>query len=65
MHPELRKMWEDYFGKCFRAMPLPEQEPVAYFDWLPEGATHIAQIKVKTRSGGRLEIGAYVFKYDN
>jgi rRNA maturation endonuclease Nob1 len=24
MHPELRKMWEDYFDKCFRAMPLPE-----------------------------------------
>ena len=43
----------------------PEQEPVAYFDWLPEEATHIAQIKVKTRSGGRLEMGAYVFKYDN
>jgi len=45
--------------------PLPEQELVAYFDWLPEEATHIAQIKVKTRSGGRLEMGAYVFKYDN
>ena len=43
-----------------------EQEPVAYFDWMPKGATHIAQIKViKTRSGGRLEMGAYVFKYDN
>lgn len=27
MHPELRKMWEDYFDKCFRAQP--EQEPVA------------------------------------
>ena len=26
MHPELRKMWEDYFDKCFRAQP--EQEPV-------------------------------------
>lgn len=27
MHPELRKMWEDYFDKCFRTQP--EQEPVA------------------------------------
>lgn len=26
MHPELRKMWENYFDKCFRAQP--EQEPV-------------------------------------
>jgi hypothetical protein len=47
------------------ALAQPEQETVAYFDWLPEEATHIAQIKVKTRSGGRLEMGAYVFKYDN
>jgi len=29
MHPELRKMWEDYFDKCFRTQP--EQEPVAYY----------------------------------
>jgi hypothetical protein len=43
----------------------PAQEPVAYFHWLPEGATHIAQIKVNTKSGGRLEMGTYVFKYDN
>ena len=42
-----------------------EQEPVAYFDWLPNGATHIGRIKVTTRPGGRLEMGAYVFKYDN
>ena len=29
MHPELRKMWEDHFDKCFRAIPVPEQaEPV-------------------------------------
>jgi hypothetical protein len=28
MHPELRKMWEDYFDKCFRTQP--EQEPVAW-----------------------------------
>jgi len=47
------------------ALAQPEQEPVAYFDWLPKEATHIARIKVKTRSGGRLEMGAYVFKYDN
>jgi hypothetical protein len=36
MHPELRKMWEDYFDKCFRefsaAQPAPVQEPVAT-DW--------------------------------
>jgi hypothetical protein len=32
MHPELRKMWEDYFDKCFRefsaAQPAPVQELV-------------------------------------
>jgi hypothetical protein len=34
MHPELRKMWEDYFDKCFRTRP--EQEPVAkLFGTLP------------------------------
>ena len=33
MHPELRKMWEDHFDKCFRAMPVPEQaEPVEPMD---------------------------------
>ena len=26
MHPELRKMWEEHFDRCFRAMPLPAQE---------------------------------------
>ena len=34
MHPELRKMWEDHFDKCFRefsaAQPAPVQEPVAW-----------------------------------
>ena len=33
MHPELRKMWEDHFDKCFRAIPVPEQaEPVEPVD---------------------------------
>jgi len=27
MHPELRKMWEDHFDKCFRAQP---EEKYAY-----------------------------------
>ena len=40
-------------------------EPVACFDWLPEGATHLTQIKVNIKSGGRLEMRAHVFKYDN
>ncbi len=32
MHPEMRKMWEDYFDKCFRErFPFTiEQEPVAW-----------------------------------
>lgn len=30
MHPEFRKMWEDYFDKCFRTQP--EQEPSAWRD---------------------------------
>ena len=35
MHPELRKMWEDHFDKCFRAIPVPEQaEPVEPVAWL-------------------------------
>jgi len=27
MHPELRKMWEDYFDKCFRDAP-PQRQPL-------------------------------------
>jgi conjugal transfer/entry exclusion protein len=27
MHPELRKMWEDYFDKCFRDSP-PQRQPL-------------------------------------
>jgi len=30
MHPEFRKMWEDYFDKCFRTQPA--QEPSAWRD---------------------------------
>jgi hypothetical protein len=37
MHPEMRKMWEDHFDKCFRDDQFdkcfraqPEQEPVAW-----------------------------------
>ena len=31
MHPEMRKMWEDHFDKCFaESTPQPEQEPVAF-----------------------------------
>lgn len=26
MHPEIRKMWEDYFDKCFRRQPLTRDE---------------------------------------
>jgi hypothetical protein len=26
MHPEMRKMWEDHFDKCFRAQPEPPPE---------------------------------------
>ena len=42
-----------------------QAEPVAWFDWMPKGATHIAQIKVKTTSGGKLELRTHAFKYDN
>ena len=34
MHPELRKMWEDYFDKCFRAMPLPEYTTPPQRPWV-------------------------------
>ena len=34
MHPELRKMWEDYFDKCFRAMPLPEYTTPPQRTWV-------------------------------
>jgi hypothetical protein len=68
-----RVVWTEY-DSCLIAEAIkaiketlaqPAQEPVAYFDWMPKGATHITQIKVKTKSGGKLEMGAYVFKYDN
>jgi hypothetical protein len=29
MHPELRKMWEDYFDKCFRRKPLTDKQILA------------------------------------
>jgi hypothetical protein len=29
MHPELRKMWEDYFDKCFRRQPLTDKQILA------------------------------------
>ena len=41
------------------------QEPVALFKWLPEGATHIGRISVRTSSGGSLAMTAHAFKYDN
>jgi hypothetical protein len=27
MHPEVRKMWEEYFDKCFRETP-PQRQPL-------------------------------------
>ena len=41
------------------------QEPVALFKWLPEGATHIGRISVRTSSGGSLAMTTHAFKYDN
>ncbi len=32
MHPELRKMWEDYFDKCFRRKPLRSYEIAKILD---------------------------------
>ena len=43
----------------------PEQEPVAYFDWLPEGATHLGQLTVNVKSGGALKMRTYAFKYED
>ena len=34
MHPELRKMWEEHFDRCFRAMPLPAQEQAEPVTWM-------------------------------
>jgi hypothetical protein len=34
MHPELRKMWEDYFDKCFREFSAAQPAPVRE-DWGP------------------------------
>ena len=31
MHPEIKKMYEDYFDKCFRESSPTQQEPVAWF----------------------------------
>ena len=43
----------------------PEQEPVALFKWLPEGATHIGRISVRTAAGGALAMTTRAFKYDS
>jgi len=42
-----------------------QQEPVALFKWLPEGATHIGRISVRTAAGGSLAMTTYAFKYDS
>ena len=42
-----------------------QQEPVALFKWLPEGATHIGRISVRTSSGGSLAMTTHAFKYDS
>jgi hypothetical protein len=47
------------------ALAQPEQEPVALFKWLPEGATHIGRISVRTSSGGSLAMTTHAFKYDS
>jgi hypothetical protein len=46
-------------------MAQPEQEPAALFKWLPEGATHIGRISVRTGSGGSLAMTSHAFKYDS
>ena len=46
------------------AQPAPVQEPVAFFDWLPEGTTHIAKCKATTSSGGNLSLRTHAFKYE-
>jgi hypothetical protein len=55
------------YGELYTSPTAKQEqgEPVACFDWLPEGATHLTQIKVNIKSGGRLEMRAHVFKYDN
>lgn len=45
MHPELRKMWEDYFDKCFRRKPLRSYEIAQILDrermkWNKSPPTH-------------------------
>jgi hypothetical protein len=42
-----------------------QQEPVALFKWLPEGATHIGRISVRTAAGGSLAMTTHAFKYDS
>jgi hypothetical protein len=41
-----------------------QQEPVALFKWLPEGATHIGRISVRTTAGGSLAMTTHAFKYE-
>ena len=45
--------------------PAQQQEPVELFKWLPEGATHIGRISVRTCAGGSLAMVTHAFKYDN
>ena len=55
-------------GRAHRAEALAEQpaqqEPVALFKWLPEGATHIGRISVRTTAGGSLAMTTHAFKYE-
>ena len=52
MHPELRKMWEDHFDKCFRAMPVPKQaEPVEPVAWVNQA--NLASARLTRDRGGQ------------
>ena len=53
MHPEIKKMYEDYFDKCYRESSPTQQEPVAWV--YPEGLEALKAGKPWTAYGTRQE----------
>lgn len=48
----------------FIGLATAQQKPVELFKWLPEGATHIGRISVRTAAGGSLAMTTHAFKYE-
>jgi hypothetical protein len=64
MHPEIKKMYEDYFDKCFRELSAPQkrewvgltEEEISAVDWKSNETLHdfarAIETKLREKNGG-------------